>query len=281
GSYLIFDRSRNRVVAELDKKAGAFRSIQLPAGDYFVKKRLPSAVLIQKIALPEDRTIAVSENQMHTVPYEEDVTKGRPSKTFQPTWKYGSPFLGNTAYTMRRGEKSIGLKSLAYGLNDDVTLLTSFWIPSLSAKYRLLHQNQISLALHSGYSIDVFSLRDTRYTGIFLTTGASVSWRFNPSWVSSMGFDWELESWNKDDSSSESLYSLWGSTTWMPTENDLLQVVGRGTSDSSWTTASRSYAATVQYARRWGRMRAAVGVEYSSFDTRGEWLPVFDLWWRW
>ena len=82
---------------------------------------------------------------MHTVPYEEDVTKGYASEVFEPTWKYGAPYLANTAYTLRRGEWSVGLQKAQVGLNDDVTLSldvlgTALLTPALMGKYRLLTQ---------------------------------------------------------------------------------------------------------------------------------------------
>ena len=284
GSFLVFDRSRNRVVVEIEKKPGEQRTIQLPAGDYYVKKRLPSAVLIQKIALATDSTIAVAEHRMHTVPYEEDVTKGRPSKVFQPTWKYGAPFLENTAYTMRRKEKLLGIKSFAYGLNDDVTLQTSFFVPSLFAKYRLLNTNNVVISLSSGYSIDFFSLKDERYSGIFLTTGTAVSWQTHPSFTLSTGIDWELESWSKDESSVTNLLSLWGSGTWLPTENDLLQLMAKGTTNDGIEKEESSIKATIQYGRRWNRMRVSAGVEYNQFllsEADMYFSPVLNVWWRW
>ena len=283
GSYLIFDRSRNRVVAEIEKKEGKVRSIQLPLGDYYIKKRLPSAVLIQKISLSTNKSISVSEQKMHTVPYEEDVTKGHPSKVFQPTWKYGAPFLEHTAYTMRRKEKLIGLKGFAYGFSDDVTLFSSFFIPSLSAKYRLFHTNKFSLSLSSGYSIDIFSFKDERYTGIFLTTGTAFSWRIHPSIVFSSGLDWELESWDIDENLPENLFSLWSSVSWVFTENDLFQSMGKSTTSSTLEKDSTSFSITVQYVHRWKSMRLSGGIEYLNIlsDRKGEYTPVFNIWWRW
>ena len=283
GSYLVFDRSRNRVVVEIEKQEGEIRNIQLPIGDYYIKKRLPAAVLIQKISLSADKTISVSEHNMHTIPFEEDVTKGHPSKVFQPTWKYGAPFLENTAYTMRRKERLIGLKGFAYGFSDDVTLFSSFFVPSLSAKYRLYHTNKFSLSLSSGYSIDIFSLKDERYTGIFLTTGAAISWRIDPNIVVSTGLDWELESWNNDDNLPENLFSLWSSASWVFTENDLFQIMGKGTASSTFDIDSTSFSLTMQYAHRWKHMRISGGLEYINLlaALKAEYIPVCNIWWRW
>ena len=66
-------------------------------GDYYIKKRLPSAVLVQKVALVRV-PITGCVTRMHTVPYEEDVTKGYASEVFEPTWKYGAPYLANGVY---------------------------------------------------------------------------------------------------------------------------------------------------------------------------------------
>ena len=177
----------------------------------------------------------------------------------------------------------IGLKGFAYGFNDDVTLFSSFFVPSLSAKYRLFHTNKFSLSLSSGYSIDLFSLKDERYTGIFLTTGTAFSWRIHPSVVVSTGLDWELESWNSDDSFAENLFSLWSSASWVFTENDVFQFMGKSTMSATLDKDSTSFSLAMQYAHRWKSVRISGGVEYLNgiAAIRGEFVPIFNIWWRW
>ena len=157
GSYVVFDRSRSQVVAELNKKPGVQRRLWLPPGDYYIKKRLPKAVLVQKVGLAKGEVHRVRDYEMHTVPYEEDITKGHRSEVFHPTWKYGAPYILNTAHTLRRGEISFGFQRAQLGLNDDVTFSTDIGnmlltaTPSLMTKFRLFQNDQLVWSLSTGY----------------------------------------------------------------------------------------------------------------------------------
>ncbi len=145
GTYLVFDRKRDQVVAEVIKPKEQPVHLNLQAGDYYVKKRLKHHILLKKISLHSGELVALSDEQMRTVPFEEDVTKGKLSAAFKPTWQYGSPPILDTAYTLRRGELILGLlHPTAYGISDDVMIYSSidemlgYFSPNLGLRARLI-----------------------------------------------------------------------------------------------------------------------------------------------
>ena len=119
--------------------------------------------------------------------------------------------------------------------------------------------------------------------GVFVTTGATASWRVRPSLIISSGADWEIDSWNKDESNTESLYSFWGSMMWLVSENDLLQVVADGTTSLTFDSDATVGLVQLTYAHRFNRMRISGGVEYRNYLQQEEQIltPMFNLWWRW
>ncbi len=145
GTYLVFDRNKNEVVAEVVKAPERTVKLVLAPGDYFLKKRLTNTILLTRIALRQGELRTVRDEQMHTVPFDEDVTKGRYSPAFRPTWKYGAPPIRATAYTLRRGEITLGVGyPTAIGVGDNVMIetladpLSFFERPTLATKVRLL-----------------------------------------------------------------------------------------------------------------------------------------------
>lgn len=76
GDYLIFDRAREQVAAEIKKASGQPRRIALAPGAYVLKKRLADHLQVQEFALGEGREHAVDERQMQPVAFEDDDTKG-------------------------------------------------------------------------------------------------------------------------------------------------------------------------------------------------------------
>ena len=157
GSYLIFDRSRDEIVAEVHKERDRVTRVSVMPGDYYIKKREPSHVLLAKVSIKKARDFEVDDSKMYTVPFEEDVTKGHLSPSFRPTWAYGAPPIRNTAYTLRRNEWTIGLfHPIAWGVNDSVTLMTSPWLyfllePNLGARFNL-YNGGVSWSLEASYS---------------------------------------------------------------------------------------------------------------------------------
>ncbi len=76
GDYLIFDRARAQVAAEIKKAPGQPRRIALAPGAYVLKKRLADHLRVQEFAFGEGREHAVDERQMAAVAFEDDDTKG-------------------------------------------------------------------------------------------------------------------------------------------------------------------------------------------------------------
>ena len=162
GSYLVFDRDRDAIIAEVVKEDGETRVLAVSPGDYYLKKRQRENVLLEKVSLGSGDRYQVRDNNMSTVPYDEDVTKGQFSSEFEPTWAYGAPPVTDTAYLLRRQEISIGIvQPTAYGVSDGAMLYTSL------AKNVLLTPNiGIRLRLAQG-SAGTFSF-DARYQQSFL-----------------------------------------------------------------------------------------------------------------
>jgi hypothetical protein len=145
GTYLVFDRRTVDIVAEVPTNLGQSTRIAVPPGSYFVKKRQADNVLIQVLDVDPGQYIEIRDENMKTVAFSEDVTKGRHSPEFSPTWKYGAPPILDTAYTLRSGEVTIGLiHPIAVGLSDGImlstTLLPSIVLrtPNLKARFRLI-----------------------------------------------------------------------------------------------------------------------------------------------
>jgi len=300
GTYLVFDRARHQVVAELVKEPGAERRLALPAGDYYVKKRLPAAVLLQKVSLIDGEEVAISDHAMHTVPYEEDVTKGRLSQVFQPTWMYGAPFIANTAFTLRRGEVSLGLVTTSLGVSDDVTLSTYLLadlvaVPSIAGKFRLLQTDSLVWSLHTELIVALIGrlAMKTDRSHLWLETGSTLSWLMGPSLTLSLIGSWRVASGADQEDVEWEVQELigGGSVTWSLGERDLIQLVGHGTSvvlapAGATGVGDIEWGGRLLYAHAFGTFRAGLGVSRESdltqaLDVDSKWAPWLDLWWRW
>ena len=300
GSYVVFDRGRGQVVAELAKKPGVRRRLWLAEGDYFIKKRLADAVLIQKLAVTKGKGHVLHEHEMRTIPYEEDVTKGRLSSVFQTNWHYGSPYRDKTAFTLRRGEMSAGLRKIEYGVSDEITLYVSplaglFLTANFGGTFKMMQRDTLVWSLNTEISQSYFqrAFSDAQRSDIRLSLGTNLSWTPTPALVLSLstgwgldsradivGFDWETQ-----------IAKFGGSLTWNLGESDLIQVFG----DSEITIVSpveknlngtMGWSAGSFYAHRWGMLRTGLGVRYSSglandFYVSSSITPVLDIWWRW
>ncbi len=319
GSYIVFDRFRGQVVAEIAKEAGQIRTLWLPKGDYFVKKRLPNAVLMQKIRLEEKQNHVVQDYAMHTVPFDEDITKGHSSTVFNPSWKYGAPYINGTAHTLRRGEKLIGFTYAAIGLNDDVTLVfsplyTLLLSPSVHTKVKLLHKEHVVWSMYTGFDASFWdrAFEKSQRSEISLVTGTSFSWLINPSLTWSANMEWNLQSesdyQDKDGNTlelEEHSVGLFSTLTYVFTERNLLQLSG-GVYQFVFVPEGVeipnrfNYEYGLVYAHQWKRMRASIGLEsipsysilFPDEEYDEEWeeegfleglplSPTVEVWWRW
>lgn len=81
GRYFVVDLDRQLFVAEVDKDAGASSRIALPTGQYAIKKRLDSHLLMQRLSAREKGVFTVDERTMERVSFEDDYAKGTPILT--------------------------------------------------------------------------------------------------------------------------------------------------------------------------------------------------------
>jgi hypothetical protein len=76
GTYLIFDRKRRTVVAEVKKRKGQHRMIPLSPGDYTLKKRMKDHLLVAELTISPGHQVTVSDANMQAVPFEHPTSKG-------------------------------------------------------------------------------------------------------------------------------------------------------------------------------------------------------------
>ena len=298
GNYLVFDRASNQIVAELDKPKNEARRLLLPPGDYYIKKRLPSAVLLQKITLVAKQQHRVSAQAMRTIPYEEDVTKGRLSATFSPTWKYGAPFTRGTALTLRRGETQVGLfMPSAFGITDAITLSTQLYRdlaarPNVAAKLKFVDRRRFAFALELGAEVNLFerAYRSGDETELRLRGEGLASMRLLSSLTVTAGLGWRFVAQGKSgvgDERQAGLASL--AVVLLFSENDLLELAGELSLEAIRPAAVSGgrldVSARALYAHAWRRLRLGIGVLYPDplaiDEKKLPLLPVVDLWWRW
>jgi hypothetical protein len=301
GTYVVFDRADNRVVAELSKERGVHRSLWLPPGDYYIKKRMPSAVLLQKVGLTKGAEHEVHDYEMHTVPYEEDVTKGHLSEVFRPTWKYGAPFVYNTAHTFRRGEIAIGLFNLHYGLTDNVMLRTILiedlvLAPNIHIKLRPVRTERLAWSVETGFKQSYLYrvAENADRSNIELRAETVLSWMVASPLTLSLIAGWRMESRPDHESGAEweNQVLVGGfSATWLLSEHDLVQLSGNW--DITAVAPGRTdlagnveWGGTLIYAHSWDVFRLAFGVGRGAFiteslDIKSTYWPFVNLWWRW
>lgn len=76
GSFLVFDRGRDQIAAEIVKAPGAERRLALPTGRYVVKKRLTDHLRMADFSLASGTYYTVDESAMDRVAFEDDYAKG-------------------------------------------------------------------------------------------------------------------------------------------------------------------------------------------------------------
>lgn len=78
GHYFVVDLDRQLFVAEVDKQKGGTSQIALPRGQYAIKKRLDSHLLMTRVQARAKGTIVIDERIMETVSFADDYAKGSP-----------------------------------------------------------------------------------------------------------------------------------------------------------------------------------------------------------
>jgi hypothetical protein len=78
GQYFVVDLDRQLFVAEIDKNAGAPSQISLPVGEYAIKKRLDTHLMMQRLEARNKGSFVVDERSMEQVSFEDDYAKGTP-----------------------------------------------------------------------------------------------------------------------------------------------------------------------------------------------------------
>lgn len=78
GKYFVVDLDRQLFVAEVEKTSGASSRIALPKGQYAIKKRLDSHLLMQRMNAREKGVFTVDERTMERVSFDNDYAKGTP-----------------------------------------------------------------------------------------------------------------------------------------------------------------------------------------------------------
>jgi hypothetical protein len=78
GRFFVVDLERQLFVAEVDKARGGSSTIALSTGQYAIKKRLDSHLLMTRVHARSKGTIVVDERTMEVVSFSDDYAKGSP-----------------------------------------------------------------------------------------------------------------------------------------------------------------------------------------------------------
>ncbi|HEY1100585.1 MAG TPA: caspase family protein, partial [Myxococcota bacterium] len=78
GRYFVVDLDRQLFVAEVDKQKGGTSQIALPRGQYAIKKRLDSHLLMTRVQARSKGRIVVDDDTMQSVAFADDYAKGSP-----------------------------------------------------------------------------------------------------------------------------------------------------------------------------------------------------------
>lgn len=78
GRYFVVDLDRQLFVAEVDKNAGNASRIALPKGQYAIKKRMDSHLLMTRLSAREKGVFTLDEGAMERVSFADDYAKGTP-----------------------------------------------------------------------------------------------------------------------------------------------------------------------------------------------------------
>lgn len=78
GRYFLVDLDQQLIVAEIEKAGGRVTEVALTGGNYALKKRRSSDLLMQKIRVSAKGRVVVDESRMQRVAFADDYAKGSP-----------------------------------------------------------------------------------------------------------------------------------------------------------------------------------------------------------
>jgi Caspase domain len=87
GRYFVVDLERQVFVAEVEKDRGQASSVALPKGQYAIKKRMDSHLLISRVEARTKGVFVVDERQMEQVAFADDYAKGTPILEDELKWR--------------------------------------------------------------------------------------------------------------------------------------------------------------------------------------------------
>ena len=294
GTYLVFHQARGSLVAELEKVLDEEKRLQLPPGDYVIKKRIRNASLLLRASLGSSDSYVVEDSVMKTVPLTDDLSKGYETPIFEPTWKYGAPFTKLTAHTLRQGEWIAGLQSVQYGISDDVTVYTHplaavLGLPLFGVKFNAIRSPQWlwSIEFSTIQSLPKSSSpRGWHETRIETT----LTYHPIPDIQLSVLSGWALESGPDEALDSKpwefQKFIVGGSMTWTPLDWLFLQA---STKDSTFFYGTERLdvgllQSEAMLGLAWGPWRISGGITAGAkhiFEESDTIRPNFDLWVRW
>lgn len=178
GRYFVVDLEKQVFVAEIDKARGAPSRIALPSGQYAIKKRLDTHLLMQRVSGREKgQVVVVDESRMEQVRFEDDYAKGTPiyatvdGKTVWSfsiglggQWVFDDPSAGNLfpplAFVQLEGRvKNLLAKNLVhsldltFGTRENVVTPAGASIPTQYTQMQLGAALLYELPLFAGFSV--------------------------------------------------------------------------------------------------------------------------------
>lgn len=87
GRYFVVDLDKQLFVAEVSKDRGERSQLALPRGQYAIKKRMDSHLLISRVEARSKGVFVVDENAMQQVAFADDYAKGTPILSDEIAWR--------------------------------------------------------------------------------------------------------------------------------------------------------------------------------------------------
>lgn len=176
GRYFVVDLEKQVFVAEIDKAKGEASRISLPSGQYAIKKRLDTHLLMQRVNGRDKGVVVVDESRMEQVSFEDDYAKGTPiyatvegetiwslSVGAGGQWVFDDPSAGNLfppiAFVQLEGRvknlfarRFIHSLDLTFGSRENVVTPAGASIPTQYTQVQLGSATMYELPLAWGFS---------------------------------------------------------------------------------------------------------------------------------